>query len=84
MISRTLQEIQKDIEMHEDAIRGLRKEIETFRSECPHPENFIKKEYQSIEDEYGTQDGGFTTETCLLCGNSKTTREERKHGRGWL
>lgn len=76
MIKRSLQDIQAEINAHELAIKNLHREIEDFRSACPHPDAFNKTERKSYDDEYGRIEGYFITSTCLLCGYKEHDSEE--------
>lgn len=83
MIKRSLQEIQSEIQSHEEAIKVLKKEVKDFQAACPHPENFQKVTRTSYEDEYGRTEGYGITSTCLLCGHSSYRTEDivRSHFR---
>ena len=50
-VTRTLNEMQADIAIHEAAIKQIQAEIKVFQSECPHPENFVKQTSSSSKDE---------------------------------
>ena len=76
MIKRSLQEIQNEIQSHQDAIKVLEKEVKDFRAACPHPENFQKVTRTSYDDEYGRTDGYGITTMCLLCGHSDYRTED--------
>lgn len=76
MIKRSLQDIQNEINSHEEAIKLLRKEIEAFRAACPHPDAFNKTDRKSYDDEYGRLEGYSITHTCLLCGHKTYEVEE--------
>lgn len=77
-VTRTLGEMQIEIEMHRAAIKTIEKEIKTFQSQCPHPKNFAKESSSSSDDEYGRLDGYHKSTTCLLCGHSEHWFEEYK------
>jgi uncharacterized protein CbrC (UPF0167 family) len=76
MVSRSLQEIQSDIQSHKDAIKALEKEVKDFQAACPHPENFQKVTRKSYDDEYGRLEGYGITTTCLLCGHTDYRTED--------
>jgi uncharacterized protein CbrC (UPF0167 family) len=76
MVSRSLQEIQSDIQSHKDAIKALEKEVKGFQAACPHPENFQKVTRKSYDDEYGRLEGYGITTTCLLCGHTDYRTED--------
>jgi len=67
-VTRPLIEIYKEISDHEQAIRNLRQEVKDFQAACPHPDNFVKVQRKSTEDEYGRTDGYYQIRTCVLCG----------------
>lgn len=70
-VTRTLNEMQADIAIHEAAIKQIQAEIKVFQSECPHPENFVKQTSSSSKDEYGSIDGYYHNKLCLLCGRNE-------------
>lgn len=76
MIKRSLQEIQSEIQSHKEEIRALEKEVQDFRSACPHPVQFQKVVKKATDDEYGRIDGYTITTTCLLCGHSDYQTED--------
>jgi len=65
---RPLVEIYKEIESHEQAIKGLRQEIKDFQAACPHPDSFVNVQHKSTDDEYGRIDSYYEVRTCALCG----------------
>ena len=77
-VTRTLNEMQADITIHEAAIKKIKDEIKVFQSECPHPKNFAKEKSSSSKDEYGRLDGYYKSTTCLLCGHSEHWHEENR------
>ena len=81
MIKRSLQEIQGEIQLHEEAINVLKQEVKNFQSACPHPDNFQKIDRMSYDDEYGTIEGYGITTTCLLCGHKDYKQESVKRSR---
>lgn len=75
-ITRTLKDIEMDISKHEIAIKILNLEIENFRQQCPHPENFMRDDRSVQKDEYGSITSYFHKYTCLLCGDRTYNTEE--------
>lgn len=75
-VTRTLEQIRSDINMHEAAIKDLKQEIKNFQAACPHPENFQNVTTKSYDDEYGRLEGYNITTTCLLCGHQEWEIEE--------
>lgn len=80
-VTRTLNEMNSDIQKFKDEIKKVEDEIKIFQSECPHPKNFSKEKRTSYSDEYGRTEGYFYDKTCLLCGHKEHWREEEKESR---